>query len=236
MRLLSGWFADPDAKKPVTAHEALLMAQQALHVAGHRRGPFGDLCCIYTSVKEAGTPLQRDGRCRSWHVDFYLPVERTFYLVRIEDRKARGRERSLTAQPVEYLFAAYGSDEPQSGWPDAVTLPAKFLDTAEIVDMALGAAYRAIAPTLPDQRAWEEYHVMTIVLPAAYLRLRVPRPAAHPFTRGPAGLNYAVVVSPSDSESMVSALVFVDALGGGVKQCQAFRFPELIAPGIAADW
>ena len=179
MAILKKLFGDKDApKKELTAHEAYALAREELQARYPAESENAFLCCLYTSVEEAGMEIRPDGTCRGWNFDFFLPSSRRLCLVRVTNRKARGKEmmwEKTQKKPVEYIYAMYGMDAGEAAASEPYKIPEGWLDSTEII----AAIQQALEPHNDPKR---ELVPLALVLPSEHLRYlqeekgcRVPR-------------------------------------------------------------
>ena len=226
--MLKKLFGGKDApKKEVTAREAYALAREELISKYPTEADGAYLCCLYTSVEEAGMEVRADGTCRGWHLDFFLPTSRTLCLVRVLKGKASVKElpwEKTQKKPVEYIFAVYGIGAGEAALSEPGKIPEGWLDTPEII--------------APIQKALTEGTVpIALVLPAEHLRYLQEEKAkdALAFPPPPAQC-YAAICSGEDAYEEDSHLFYIEAAGGRVVKEHTFRFPNLFFFGTSVNW
>jgi len=225
-----------ERKQAVSAREALPMAEEAMRGWSAAQAGEAQLCCVYTSVEDANRDVSRDGRCRAWHLDFWFPKTRTFYLVRVTDGRAKGWERPLGRSPVEYVYALYGNEDAANPYVEPVAAPADWADTPTVAQ----AAWEVFTATVGKELApavLEDYGLRCMCLNAAYLRYRHPSVQPQLLTCAlPETPCYAVLITHIDIEDNDSVMVYVDATTGDVAAAERFRFPAYFNYGNSCDW
>jgi len=222
-----------EMKRPLSAREALPLAEEALQSWSPVKASSAHLCCVYTSVEEANREILKDGRCRAWHFDFCLPNAQMFYLVRVVDGKAKGKERTFLKRPVEYIYALYGSDDKEGQFAEPCLLPSDWADTPAVAEAALGVLGREVS----DAALLDDYGIFCICLTAGYLRYLHPQAKPKLLqTPAPSDLCYAAMVSHVDIDTHDSFMVYVNAATGELVHAERFRFPALFNYGVSADW
>jgi hypothetical protein len=214
------------AKGPITAREAVHLARSALR----ERSPEAFdpvLCNVYTAPEDSTRELCRDGRCRSWHVDFYEARQAVHHLVRVVDEKARVRVRPRKATPVEYVFALY------DGADSAPELEGEWVDSTIAAAVALAALERELIEE--PQEILDDYFLLALMLPAQHLRY-LQEGQAVTLSPPPDGLHYAVLLGHVDVEDHPVLAVYVDANRGEECHCEHFHFPALTMVGVSRDW
>jgi len=225
-------------KGPFSAREALTAAEGAINEKHPEDAQVARVCCLYTASLDSEAPIQSDGRCKAWHVDFYSPASRSLFLVRIHKGKTHVRARSWDrtgSRPVAYFFMGYGEGvtgnvlvEPipvGEGWVDSLTL-AREVDTWSRSRMS------------EDERTGEMYGLSCLGFPAQYLAY-LHRPdlrALFPFPDPPSEPAWFVFYSPVDLEDRDSFLLYLDAATGRITHSAVFRFPAYFNYGSSADW
>lgn len=225
MSLFGKLFGGKGSRAPISAREALPLAQEAAAQWAPAKTPH--LCCVYTAPEDSQLSLDREGRCRAWHVDYYLPEEQRFLLVRVQDGKVKKWEKARDEKPVEYVYAVYGA----KGQAQPDPLPGEGIDSG----VAVRAIYEACAAEIGSGPDREDYHVFALCLPATHLR---HAQAAKPLFAAPpaSAVCYGAIVAHIDVEDHDAFAVYVDVRTGHVVQKERFRFPSLVIVGCSADW
>lgn len=235
MGFLGKLFGGGEAKKPLTAREAVPLAQEALREWSATQAAAAQMCCVYTSGEDANRELRKDGRCRAWHVDYYMERSRSFYLARVVDGKVKGRERPLSESPVEYVYCVYGAEGGEKNFAEPVPLPAEWIDSDLAARAAFAALEREMAGT--DRGILDDYIPLSICLPAQYVRYIQPDASGLQLTQAPPQqLCFAVLLSHIDADDHDSLIVYVDAATGREAAAEKFRFQAFQTAGFSADW
>ena len=224
-----------EGKQPRSAREAFPLAQDALTSWSAVDAPSAQLCCVYSSVMDADRELGKDGRSRAWHFDFHLEKSQSFYLVRVVDGKAKGRERRASKNPVEYIYALYGSTDKARKFAEPVMVPHDWVDTTAVAETAYAAFERELADL--DPGILYDYGLVCICLAASYVRYLHPEWEPTLLHKPvPSELCYAALIAHADIDQHDSLMVYVNAATGEEAGAERFRFPEFGFMGTSADW
>lgn len=222
MSLFGKLFGGKGGREPISAREALPLAQEAAAQWAPAKTPH--LCCVYTAQEDSGFPVDQEGRCRVWQLDYFLPEEQRFLLVRVQDGKAKRREKTRGESPVEYGYAVYGARGGAGAEP--AMIPGDWCDSGSVVR----AVYDACAPEIGSATELEDYLVLCVCLPGSALRYSQPQTASGLeafFSPPPAApLCYGVILTHIDVQDHDAFAVYVDARTGHVVQKERFRFPS----------
>ncbi|HOZ48063.1 MAG TPA: hypothetical protein PLO37_01830 [Candidatus Hydrogenedentes bacterium] len=233
MSLFSKLMGGSADKKPVSAREALPLAEAALKAWSEVQAASAELCCVYSGTMDSEREILRDGRSRAWHFDFHLPASQSFYLVRVVDGKSKGRERTRSEHPVEYVCAWYGSDKRDGSFPEPIPLPDGWADTTAIAE----AAFAGLRHELGKDVDVERYGVLCLFADARYLRYA--HPEAEPklvHVPPPASPCFTAILSHEDVDREPAVLTHIDAVTADLVATQRIEFPPLFFFGISADW
>lgn len=204
--------------RPLSAHEALALADPVF-----RKWPeadFARLCCVYAGALEGENPdigpLDREGRGRLWHFDFFARPAERFLRVQVCDGHAQSEETRIRAGGLGYPqmafpFAAYGYREDRGREAAPVELARTFADST-VMMASLCRAWGTDRMAAADAGG----AFVALLIPAPYLRIpgdgEAPRATENPASYGSAH-EAALIVAPPSAPQRPIALRF-DRLTG----------------------
>ena len=220
-------------KKDLTAKEGYSLALEALRETHPTEAEGARLCCIYTAVVDSDMLLDKDGTCRGWHFDFFLPASQKLFLVRVKNGKTRAREISWqkTAKaPVEYVYAMYGAESSAS--PEPPRLPDDWLDSPAIVE----SIHEALDPHR-NPKSVEELMPVALCLPADRLRYLQEEKVRKELSFPPAPRYcFAAICTTDDMYDEDCVLLYIEAATGTIAGKHVFRFPNMFYFGSSFNW
>ena len=236
MGLLNKLFAEGTGRnRDLTAREGYALALETLQTAYPMETDKAYLCCLYTSAADANVLLEKDGTCRGWHFDFFLPGSRTLYLVRLQNGKARGKDLQWEAtrkRPVEYVYAMYGMQAEQGGPPEPARVVDDWIDSPAVT----AAMRQALEPHITPE-ASAELQPVTLCLPAERLRYLQEEETRALLSLPPAPRDsLAAIYTTEDPYEEDSYLLYVEATTGKMLEMHRFRFPNLFYFGTSRNW
>jgi hypothetical protein len=222
-------------KKDLTAKEGYALALGALREAYPEEAEGARLCCIYTSVVDSDMLLERDGACKGWHFDFFLPASQNLILVRVKNGKTRAKEISWqkTAKaPIEYVYAMYGAESESGAHSEPARLPDDWLDSPALVE----SIHKALDPHR-NPKSVEELAPVALCLPAESLRYLQEEKVQEELSFPSAPQDcFAAICTSDEMYDEDCVLLYLEAATGAIAGEHIFRFPNMFYFGTSFNW